>query len=88
MKAKPGDKDAQAKYNECNKIVRRLAFEKAIAVDDGKKCIADQINLESMCMCYRLIVISPVAQLESSVRVPFFLGPFFCSDELTCISLA
>ena len=52
MKAKPGDKDAQAKYNECNKIVRRLAFEKAIAVDDGKKCIADQINLESMCMYY------------------------------------
>ncbi|KAK2183872.1 hypothetical protein NP493_293g02024 [Ridgeia piscesae] len=48
MKARPGDKDAQAKYTECSKIVRRLAFEKAIAVDDGKKSIADQINLESM----------------------------------------
>ena len=55
MKARPGDKDAQAKYTECSKIVRRLAFEKAIAVDDGKKSIADQINLESMCMCYELL---------------------------------
>ncbi|XP_064599585.1 serine/threonine-protein phosphatase 5-like [Liolophura sinensis] len=45
-KAKPNDKDARAKYNECNKIVKRIAFEKAIAVDD--KSVAEQIDLESM----------------------------------------
>lgn len=45
-KAKPNDRDARAKYNECNKIVKRIAFEKAIAVDD--KSVAEQIDLESM----------------------------------------
>ena len=49
-KAKPNDKDARAKYNECNKIVRRIAFEKAISVEDTQKSIADQINLDSMSM--------------------------------------
>ncbi len=47
-KARPNDKDAHAKYQECNKIVKRIAFEKAIAVDDEHKSVADQINLESM----------------------------------------
>ena len=47
-KARPSDKDAQAKYNECNKIVKRLAFEKAIAVEDTKKSVADSINLDKM----------------------------------------
>jgi len=37
-KAKPRDKDAKQKFEECSKITRRLAFEKAIAVEDnGKK---------------------------------------------------
>ena len=49
-KARPNDKDARNKYTECNKIVKRLAFEKAIAVEETeKKSIADSINLESMC---------------------------------------
>ncbi|CAH1790760.1 unnamed protein product, partial [Owenia fusiformis] len=47
-KAKPNDKDAKKKYDECNKIVKRLAFEKAISVEDNKSSIADSINLESM----------------------------------------
>nr|CAD7590719.1 unnamed protein product [Timema genevievae] len=46
--ARPNDKDAKAKYMECNKIVKKIAFEKAIAVDDCKKSIADSINLENM----------------------------------------
>ncbi|KAG0414928.1 hypothetical protein HPB47_007908 [Ixodes persulcatus] len=49
-KARPNDKDACAKYNECNKIVRRIAFEKAIAVDDLKKSVADSIDIEAMCI--------------------------------------
>jgi len=36
------------KYTECNKIVKRIAFEKAISVADTKKSVVDQINLESM----------------------------------------
>ncbi|XP_063231189.1 serine/threonine-protein phosphatase 5-like [Bacillus rossius redtenbacheri] len=47
-KARPNDKDAKAKYAECSKIVRKIAFEKAIAVDDCKKSIADSIDLENM----------------------------------------
>ncbi|CAH1116956.1 unnamed protein product [Phaedon cochleariae] len=47
-KVRPNDKDARMKYSECNKIVKKMAFEKAIAVDDNKKCIADSINLDAM----------------------------------------
>ncbi|XP_034941265.1 serine/threonine-protein phosphatase 5 [Chelonus insularis] len=48
MKARPNDKDAKTKYTECNKIVKKLAFEKAISVEDSKKNIADMINLDAM----------------------------------------
>ena len=44
----PNDKDAKMKYSECNKIVMRLAFEKAIAVDDKKKSVVSQVNLDTM----------------------------------------
>ncbi|KAJ9601544.1 hypothetical protein L9F63_000287 [Diploptera punctata] len=47
-KAKPNDVDAKLKYTECNKIVKQMAFERAIRVDDTKKSIADSINLENM----------------------------------------
>lgn len=45
---KPNDKDAKSKYTECNKIVKKLAFEKAISVEDTKKNIASMINLDAM----------------------------------------
>lgn len=38
------------KFTECSKIVKRIAFEKAISVSDTKKSVVDQINLESMSM--------------------------------------
>lgn len=47
-KARPTDKDAKLKYTECNKIVKKIAFEKAISVEDKKKNIADSIDLEAM----------------------------------------
>ncbi|XP_064622307.1 serine/threonine-protein phosphatase 5-like [Lineus longissimus] len=47
-KCKPTDKDASAKYNECKKIVTRIAFERAISVDEAHKNIADQIDISSM----------------------------------------
>ncbi|KAK2167212.1 hypothetical protein LSH36_31g05027 [Paralvinella palmiformis] len=48
VKVRPTDKDAKAKYTECNKIVKRLAFERAIAVDDNALSVAVQINLDQM----------------------------------------
>ncbi|XP_042884048.1 serine/threonine-protein phosphatase 5-like [Penaeus japonicus] len=47
-KTRPNDRDAKVKYNECQKVVKMLMFQKAIAVDDDKKSIAEAINLESM----------------------------------------
>jgi len=49
-KAHPNDRDARMKFTECSKIVKRIAFEKAISVADTKKSVVDQINLESMSM--------------------------------------
>ncbi|KAF5307221.1 hypothetical protein FQR65_LT00737 [Abscondita terminalis] len=47
-KARPNDKDAKLKYSECNKVVKKIAFEKAIAVEDVKRNIADSIDLDAM----------------------------------------
>ena len=47
-KTHPNDKDAKMKYIECNKIATRLAFEKAISVEEKKKSVINQINLEAM----------------------------------------
>ena len=44
---RPSDKDAKSKYTECSKIVNRIAFEKAIAVDDAK-AVSETLNLENM----------------------------------------
>ena len=48
VKYRPNDRDAKNKFNECQKIVKRLAFERAIAVDEVKKSIADSIDIESI----------------------------------------
>jgi serine/threonine-protein phosphatase 5 len=42
----PGNKEAQNKYQECQKIVRRIAFEKAISSDHMQTSVADSIRLE------------------------------------------
>lgn len=47
-KACPNDKDATMKYEECKKIVARIRFEKAIAIDDSAKSVVNQIDLTSM----------------------------------------
>ncbi|XP_070180925.1 serine/threonine-protein phosphatase 5-like [Littorina saxatilis] len=44
---RPSDKDASARYSECDKVVKRIAFERAIASEDTK-CMADQINIDTM----------------------------------------
>nr|CAG4650049.1 EOG090X03S1 [Sida crystallina] len=48
FKARPNDRDAKLKYNECSKIVRQQAFEKAIAVDTVKKLVSESINIDAI----------------------------------------
>ncbi|XP_055586958.1 serine/threonine-protein phosphatase 5-like [Uranotaenia lowii] len=44
----PNDKDAQTKYTECKKIVQKMAFERAIAVDKQEKSVMEMCrDLES-----------------------------------------
>ncbi|CAF1014459.1 unnamed protein product [Rotaria magnacalcarata] len=47
-KACPNDKDATMKYEECKKVVTRIRFEKAIAVDESSKSVANQIEINTM----------------------------------------
>ncbi len=51
-KACPNDKDATVKYEECKKIVTRIRFEKAIAVDESAKSVANQIEIHTMSMSF------------------------------------
>uniref|UniRef100_A0A3Q2CS60 Serine/threonine-protein phosphatase n=1 Tax=Cyprinodon variegatus TaxID=28743 RepID=A0A3Q2CS60_CYPVA len=48
VKVRPNDKDARMKWQECNKIVKQKAFERAIASDDKKKSVVDSLDIESM----------------------------------------
>lgn len=52
MKVRPNDKDARMKYQECNKIVKQKAFERAIASDEIKKSVVDSLDIENMSKCY------------------------------------
>lgn len=48
-KRRPNDADAKKKFVECNKIVKKLAFERAIAVDRPEKTLAEMYqSLESI----------------------------------------
>ncbi|TKR86676.1 hypothetical protein L596_011219 [Steinernema carpocapsae] len=47
-KCRPSDPDAVKKFTECQKIVRRIAFEKAISCDHDHKSIAETLDVESM----------------------------------------
>lgn len=38
------------KYQECNKIVKQKAFERAIASDETKKSVVDTLDIENMSM--------------------------------------
>lgn len=52
-KRRPNDKDAAMKYTECNKLVKRLAFAKAISNDVPEKTLAEMnSDLESIGECH------------------------------------
>ncbi|KAI1285321.1 Serine/threonine-protein phosphatase 5 [Halotydeus destructor] len=48
VKVRPKDPDAKSKFQECNKIVKRIAFEKAISVDEVKRSVSASINVDQM----------------------------------------
>ena len=48
VRVRPNDKDAKMKYQECNKIVKQKAFERAIASDEHKKSVVDSLDIENM----------------------------------------
>uniref|UniRef100_A0A8D0F835 Serine/threonine-protein phosphatase n=1 Tax=Strix occidentalis caurina TaxID=311401 RepID=A0A8D0F835_STROC len=48
VKVRPNDKDAKLKYQECHKIVKQKAFERAIASDEHKRSVVDSLDIESM----------------------------------------
>uniref|UniRef100_A0A3B3TGB7 Serine/threonine-protein phosphatase n=1 Tax=Paramormyrops kingsleyae TaxID=1676925 RepID=A0A3B3TGB7_9TELE len=48
VRVRPNDKDAKMKYQECNKIVKQKAFERAIASDELKKSVVDSLDIENM----------------------------------------
>ncbi len=49
VKLKPTDKDAQAKFKECDKVVKALRFAKAISQpDEDEGNVADSIDVASM----------------------------------------
>ncbi|MGH0143679.1 UNVERIFIED_CONTAM: hypothetical protein FKN15_000634 [Acipenser sinensis] len=48
VKVRPNDKDAKLKYQECSKIVKQKAFERAIASDELKRSVVDSLDIESM----------------------------------------
>jgi tetratricopeptide (TPR) repeat protein len=51
----PKDPEAQKKFVECNKIVKKAAFEKAISVDQPKQTLADMFkSLQLMCKFTKL----------------------------------
>uniref|UniRef100_A0A9J8BLL9 Serine/threonine-protein phosphatase n=2 Tax=Cyprinus carpio TaxID=7962 RepID=A0A9J8BLL9_CYPCA len=48
IRVRPNDKDAKMKYQECNKIVKQKAFERAIASDELKRSVVDSLDIENM----------------------------------------
>ena len=50
-KVRPKDKDAVQKFEECSKIVKWMAFQKAISVDTNHISIAESIKLDTIGMC-------------------------------------
>lgn len=43
------------KYQECNKIVKQKAFERAIASDEIKKSVVDSLDIENMSKFHLLL---------------------------------
>uniref|UniRef100_A0A8C1PZS7 Serine/threonine-protein phosphatase n=1 Tax=Cyprinus carpio TaxID=7962 RepID=A0A8C1PZS7_CYPCA len=60
VRVRPNDKDAKMKYQECNKIVKQKAFERAIASDELKRSVVDSLDIENMSNNLYLITIDAI----------------------------
>jgi len=69
-KFRPNDADAKKKYEECSKVVKRIAFEKAIACDYNEKKLIDSIKPEDY----------PVEESYSGPRLDGDISPEFMKD--------
>ena len=56
------------KYEECKKIVTRIRFEKAIAVDESTKSVVNQIDLNTMSKFFLLFIFLNTYRLYFSYR--------------------
>ncbi|NWU34922.1 PPP5 phosphatase, partial [Hylia prasina] len=75
VKVRPNDKDAKLKYQECHRIVKQKAFERAIASDEHKRSVVDSLDIESMnpLVVPRHGVVSPLSRVPCGVQ-----GPVLC----------
>lgn len=64
VKVRPRDKDAMAKFTECNKIVRQIAFEKAIAVESCQKKPSESIDLDTIGMILKMNPLNLILLIE------------------------
>lgn len=84
MRVRPNDKDARMKYQECNKIVKQKAFERAIASDEIKKSVVDSLDIENMSKLYSLpIMITKHMAVNHFIIIVLFV--FFNSDVKTIL---
>ncbi|RNA29186.1 serine threonine- phosphatase 5 [Brachionus plicatilis] len=70
VKTRPNDKDALQKLKECEKICKKIAFQRAIAIDDSllNKSAWDQIDIEAL----------RISNTEAD-----YTGPKFDSNKIT-----
>uniref|UniRef100_A0A4W5RQM1 Serine/threonine-protein phosphatase n=1 Tax=Hucho hucho TaxID=62062 RepID=A0A4W5RQM1_9TELE len=74
VRVRPNDKDAKMKYQECNKIVKQKAFERAIAellfMKEMMECFKDQKKLHRKCAYQILIQVKELlSKLPSLIEI-------------------
>lgn len=84
VKVRPNDKDAKLKYQECNKIVKQKAFERAIASDEQKRSVVDSLDIESMSEA--LPVSPPPPHPTPKSRCCFLLGQGRRNGSWSCLA--
>lgn len=70
VRTRPNDKDALQKFKECEKICKKIAFQRAIAIDESilNKTAWDQIDIEAL--------------RKSNTEADYY-GPKFDSNKIT-----
>lgn len=77
-KRKPNDKDAAMKFTECNKLVKKQAFEKAISNDVPEKTLAElHADLETIGEFWSILCRARVCMLYRELKCFRFLFVYF-----------